>query len=318
MNKNIYITSPSSDYELLDSGDGMKLERFGRVVVARPDPQALWRKGLPQTEWLKADAQFAKEGRKNNTKDSDAITDEGDEKGRWVTTPGVPEKWEIKYGDVTMGIKLTPFKHTGLFPEQLSNWKWSADLIRSAVTNGYKGSAEDGSPVVLNLFGYTGGATLSASVAGAHVTHVDASKAAITWANDNASVSGLKEKPIRWILEDAAEFVKREVRRGRRYDAVIMDPPSFGRGSKGEIWKIEEDFLPLVEDCFKLLSDKPLFFIINGYAAGYSSIAYENNLKALVGRFGGSVEGGELVIQDTGPLGRLLPCGIVARWKNSL
>lgn len=308
MNKDIFITPISPDYELLDSGDGMKLERFGKIVVARPDPQALWKKSLEDSVWAKADARFAKE--KNTT------VGDSEEKGKWITTPGVPEKWNINYGDVTLGIKLTPFKHTGLFPEQLSNWQWSADILKKAIGAGYKGSAENGSPLVLNLFGYTGGASLSASRAGATVTHVDASKAAITWANDNAAASGLKEDPIRWILEDAAEFVKREVRRGNHYDAIIMDPPSFGRGAKGEIWKIEEGFLPLIEDCFKLLSENPLFFIVNGYAAGYSSIAYGNNLKGLVGRFGGSVESGELTIQESGPEKRLLPCGIVARWKN--
>lgn len=309
MSKEIFITPKSPDYELLDSGDGMKLERFGKIVVSRPDPQALWRKGLTDSDWAKADARFAKE--------KGVLTD-GEEKGRWLTTPGLPEKWDIKYGDVTMIIKLTPFKHTGLFPEQLSNWKWSYDLIQKAIKSGYKGSAEGELPAVLNLFGYTGGASLEAAVAGAHVTHVDASKAAITWANDNAEASGLKEKPIRWILEDAAGFVKREVRRGKKYDAIIMDPPSFGRGAKGEIWKIEEDFLNLLEDCFKLLSDKPLFFIINGYAAGYSALAYENNLKGLIGRFGGSLECGELTIEESGREMRLLPCGIVARWKNEL
>lgn len=304
--KEIFVAPKSNDYELLDSGDSFKLERFGKVVISRPDPQALWRKSLPQSEWLKADAQFAK----------DKGSDGEDEKGKWVVTPGVPEKWDIQYGDIKLGIKLTPFKHTGLFPEQLSNWTWSADLIKKAISDGYKGSNDDGKVSVLNLFGYTGGATLSAANAGAAVTHVDASKAAVTWANDNSVLSGLKDNPIRWILEDAAEFVKREIRRGKKYDAIIMDPPSFGRGAKGEVWKIEEGFLPLLEDCFKLLSDKPLFFIVNGYAAGYSSIAYENNLKALVGRFGGDIESGELTIQESGSQKRLLPCGIVSRWKH--
>lgn len=317
MTKEIFITPKSKDYELLDSGDGFKLERFGKIVISRPDPQALWRKSLSDSAWAKADARFAKEKNMGGGGAGVAgVTSDSDEKGKWIVTPGVPEKWNIKYGDVVFGIKLTPFKHTGLFPEQLSNWKWSGDIIREAIKKGHKGSAENGSPAVLNLFGYTGGATLSAAAAGASVTHVDASKAAITWANENAAASDLKDKPVRWILEDAAAFVKREVRRGRRYDAIIMDPPAFGRGAKGEIWKIEENFLPLIEDCFKLLSDNPLFMIINGYAAGYSAIAYENNLKALLGRFGGSVESGELTIEESSLERRLLPCGIVARWKN--
>ncbi len=296
MNLNIFITSADKDYELLDSGDGMKLERFGKMTVSRPDPQALWNKNLDEATWAKADARFIKAA-------------DSDEKGKWVMTPGIPEKWPMRHGGVTMEIKLTPFKHTGIFPEQLTNWTWASDLIKKEIKN---------RPIsILNLFGYTGGASLSAAAAGAEVTHVDASKAAITWANENAEASGLKDAPIRWILEDAAEFVKREVRRGRHYDAVIMDPPSFGRGAKGEIWKIEEDFLPLVDNCFKLLSDKPLFFIINGYAAGYSAIAYENNLKALKERFGGTLESGELALEESNGSHRLLPCGIVSRWKSA-
>ena len=306
MQLHTFTTKASPDYELLDSGEGMKLERYGKVVIARPDPQALWPKKLSEAKWAAADARFTK---------GDGRTDDAEEgeRGKWIMTPGMPEKWNISYGEIQMAVKLTPFKHTGLFPEQLSNWQWSADIIREAM----KGRTAENVPAVLNLFGYTGGASLSAVLAGAAVTHVDASRAAITWANENAEISGLTEKPIRWMLEDAALFVKREVRRGKKYDAIIMDPPSFGRGAKGEIWKIESDLLPLLDDCFKLLSDAPLFFIINGYAAGYSPIAYDNNLQVLKNRFGGLIESGELTIEESGPAKRLLPCGIVSRWKRS-
>lgn len=209
----------------------------------------------------------------------------------------------IDFGGLKLQIKLSPFKHTGLFPEQIVNWQWMEEVLR-----------DKKNVKVLNLFGYTGGASLICAKAGAEVTHVDASKSAITWANENAKLSGLEEKPIRWILDDALAFVKKEVRRGAKYDAIVMDPPSFGRGAKGEVWKIEEGFLDLMNDCFKLLSENPLFFVLNGYSAGYSAIAYEENLKPLVDRFGGEVESGELAIRDSH--NHLLPCGIVARWKK--
>jgi 23S rRNA (cytosine1962-C5)-methyltransferase len=303
MNTKIFTTTPQKEYALIDSGDGMKLERYGNVVIARPDPQVLWRKSLPEKEWMKVDAYFSK--------DSERVRGDEEERGKWVISrPGLPEIWPISFGDLIMNIKLTPFKHTGLFPEQHNNWMWCRDLIKKEVKEGRK-------PTVLNLFGYTGGASLSAALGGAEVTHVDASRVAVTWANDNAKSSGLSEAPIRWMLDDAYAFVKRELRREKKYDAIIMDPPAFGRGAKGEIWKIEEHFLPLFEDCLKLLSDTPLFVVLNGYAAGYSPIAYENNLKSIIERFGGEVESGELALQEEGPQKRLLPCGIVSRWKRS-
>lgn len=244
--------------------------------MSRPDPQALWPTDLKN--W-KFDAEF---------------------KDDWNKTI---EPWVIDFGGLKLQIKLSPFKHTGLFPEQIVNWQWMEEVLR-----------DKKNVKVLNLFGYTGGASLICAKAGAEVTHVDASKSAITWANENAKLSGLEEKPIRWILDDALAFVKKEVRRGAKYDAIVMDPPSFGRGAKGEVWKIEEGFLDLMNDCFKLLSENPLFFVLNGYSAGYSAIAYEENLKPLVDRFGGEVESGELAIRDSH--NHLLPCGIVARWKK--
>lgn len=283
----ITIENFGKDYALLDSGEGEKLERFGSVVLSRPDPQALWRKSLPESEWKKADASFSR---------SEASAE-------WAYKNGKLEKWSIDFAGLKLWIKPTAFKHTGLFPEQAANWDWMRNIIK-----GNEGID------ILNLFGYTGGATLACAQAGAKVVHVDGSKSAITWARENADLSGLAEKPVRWILEDAPTFVGRELKRGNKYDAIIMDPPAFGHGANKEIWRIEEHFLSLVEDCIKLLKDKPLFFIINGYSAGYSAIAYENVLKVLVEKFGGSIEIGELTLPEE--KGRLLPCGIFARWTR--
>lgn len=290
----ILATPPSQDFELLDSGEGEKLERYGTVTLARPDPQALWPKQLSKTRWQDAHCTFK--------------SAEGGKSGGWRVKMGVSKQWQIQFSGLklTFKIVLSPFKHVGLFPEQYSNWKWITEKI-----------TESKRPIsVLNLFGYTGGATLAASGAGAEVVHVDGSKAAIAWAKENAELSGLSGKPIRWIEDDAKKFVDREIRRGNKYDAIIMDPPAFGHGAKGEIWKIEENLLPLIEAASKLLSDQPLFFIINGYSAGYSAIAYENNLKEILKRFGGVIESGELTLQESGTEGRLLPCGIFARWSR--
>ena len=283
----IVITEPSADYELLDSGEGEKLERYGAVLLRRPDPQALWQKsdaGL----WKGAHGNFVREGRD----------------GKWTFTKAVPEKWTINLADLTFNIRPTAFKHTGIFPEQAPNWTWMRHSIRGA------GRAIS----VLNLFGYTGGASLACAQAGAKVCHVDASKASIGWAKDNAELSRLSDKPIRWIVDDAKAFVKRELRRGNRYDAIIMDPPAFGRGPEGDVWQIEDDFVSFVEACKQLLSEQPLFFAINGYASGYSQLAYRYNLTGLIKQFGGRMESGELTIRESKG-GRLLPCGIFARWS---
>ncbi len=288
---NIVITTESSDYELLDSGDGEKLERFGSVVLSRPDPQALWKKNLPESEWKKADFEFSR-------------TEAG---GEWKSRKGKElQKWDINFGGLKLGIRPTAFKHTGLFPEQSANWDWMRNIISSSGKKDVN---------VLNLFAYTGGATLACAQAGAKVVHIDGSKSAVQWARDNAELSGLSEKPIRWILEDARVFVGREVKRGNRYDAIIMDPPAFGHGANKEIWKIEEHFMTLIEECIQLLSDEPLFFVVNGYSAGYSAIAYENALEGLVKKYGGRIEIGELTLEETGSK-RLLPCGIFARWNR--
>lgn len=289
----ILTTKPSKDYELLDSGDGEKLERYGKVTVSRPDPQALWKKRLPDSVWEKADAIFTREK----------------EDAGWKIKPGTPERWQIELGGLKFWIRPTSFKHTGIFPEHVGNWDWIREKIQNAEFR-----MQNHEVNVLNLFGYTGGATLAAAEAGASVCHVDGSKVAVNWARENAELSGLKDKPIRWILDDARDFVKREIKRGRKYDGIIMDPPAFGHGPKRELWKIEDDFLPFLDLCREAMTDKPLFFLINGYASGYSAIAYENNLRGLFGDEG-KIEIGELTIEERDN-GRLLPCGIFARWSS--
>lgn len=323
----IFITEPQADYELLDSGLNYKLERYGRFVLSRPDPQALWPTNRQSVKWQSADAEFKKEDESGDAGERGSWhvnkkKDKGDIQGIKKSQPEdledpskAMEKWSINFGGLRLQIKLSPFKHTGLFPEQLSNWQFMEKIIQDEVVSGARTE-----PIkVLNLFGYTGGASLICAKAGAEVTHVDASKSAITWANENAELSGLSDKPIRWILDDALAFVKKEIRRGVKYDAIVMDPPSYGRGAKGELWKIEEGFLDLVEGAYELLSDKPLFFVLNGYSAGYSAMAYAQNLEVLKTKHGGSIEFGELAIQESkgaaNEAGRLLPCGIVARWK---
>lgn len=288
----IDITKPQEEYELLDSGEGEKLERFGSFVLRRPDPQALWKKSLIPKEWANASASFLRSG---NT-------------GKWQFKEGVPKEWQIEYGGLKLNISPTPFKHTGLFPEQLPNWQWTENKIKERRANGADVS-------ILNLFGYTGGASLACAKAGAQVCHVDASKSAIAWARDNAVASGLVEAPIRWILEDAYEFVRKEIKRGKKYDGIIMDPPAFGHGPNGEVWKIEEQFIAFLDDVKKLLSDNPLMLLVNGYASGYSSVAYKQNLTDLVERYGGTIEDGELAIKEKNSE-RLLPSGIFARWSS--
>lgn len=285
----ILVTQPSVGYELLDSGGGEKLERFGNIIVARPDPQSLWQKNLSPTEWQKADATFS--GQKEN--------------GGWSAKKNFSDRWQINFGGLDLWLKLSAFKHVGLFPEQLSNWEWCTNLIKNS---GRKIS-------VLNLFAYTGAATLAALKAGAEVCHLDASKTAINWAKDNTLLSGLEQASVRWIVDDALAFLKREVKRGHFYDAIIMDPPAFGHGPNNELWKIEKNFLELVNLCFRLTSKNPLFVLMNGYASGYSAIAYQNNLLLWQNKFGGQIEVGELTIAESNGQ-RLLPAGIFARFHS--
>jgi 23S rRNA (cytosine1962-C5)-methyltransferase len=311
-NPKILITKPAADYALVDSGAGEKLERFGVFTLARPDPQALWAKSAPAEVWQKAQGVFSRETVKGeNAEEGKAKS----EKSFWKMKAGLPEKWQIALGGLRFWIKPSSFKHVGVFPEQVGNWDWLRDVIAKNKSAGAKSAAGAEKISVLNLFGYTGGATLAAAQAGAEVCHVDGSKTAITSAKENAEISELSGKPIRWILDDVLVFVKREVKRGKKYDGIIMDPPIFGRGPDGEIWKIEENLLPLVELCKQIMSPKPLFFLINGYAAGYSAIALQNILKKLTENSGGEIETGELTIEEE-KTGRLLPAGIFGRWQN--
>ena len=256
--------------------------------MVRPDPQALWEKGDSSIMWGTADATFVRKG----------------EKGMWhFAKSDMAHEWPIQYGGLTFLIRPTAFKHVGLFPEQRANWEWMMPLLE-----GKKAS-------VLNLFAYTGGATLAAAKAGASVTHVDASKTAVEWARENTRLSGLDGAPVRWIIDDVMKYVEREIKRGTKYDAVILDPPAFGHGPKDELWKIERDLVPLMKKCRVLLSDSPLFVLMNGYAAGYSHLAFEHLLEPLVRERGGTVEGGELTLTETNAFKRSLPCGIYARWS---
>lgn len=280
------VVQAEHGYELIDSGEGMKLERYGDIVLARPDPQALWKKSQSEQKWLHAHASYSRKGKE----------------GEWRITPGTPQSWTIEYGGVSLIIKPTSFKHTGLFPEQRAHWDWSRSLIQKRGT-GVK---------VLNLFGYTGGASCAAAQAGAQVTHVDASKVAVSWARDNAKQSGLEHAPIRWIIDDVFAFVKREIKRGNTYDLIIMDPPAFGRGPKGELWKIEEGFVSLISDVEQLLSPHPLGVLVSGYAAGYSHHSFENVLYTIAEKRGGQVTSGEIALKES-QSNRLLSCGIFAR-----
>lgn len=287
-NPNILAVCPDDQYALLDSGDGEKLEKYGQYILSRPDPQALWRKRMSSKEWNKADAVFLRDGKSTE----------------WKIKPNVPKKWAVELQGLKFWVKPTSFKHTGLFPEQSSNWYWLSGIILAS-----KKPLE-----VLNLFGYTGGATLACAKAGAKVTHVDSSKVAVTWARENAELNGLQDKPIRWIIEDTVKFVKREIKRGHKYDGIIMDPPAFGHGAQGEMWKIEENFLDLLDLCKQLFPEKPSFILINGYSSGYSAIAYENALCEITENCG-EIEKGALTIREQ-KTERLLPCGIFARWRD--
>ncbi len=285
----MWISDQWNDYELIDCSRGEKLERWGGHILVRPDPQAIW--GTPRTrkEWKHPDARYARSSTGG---------------GQWEFK-NVPARWTVDYKGLTFNIKPMNFKHTGLFPEQAANWDFAMDLIRKA-----------GRPIsVLNLFAYTGGATVACAAAGASVCHVDAAKGMVAWAKENAKSSGLEDKPIRWIVDDCAKFVEREIRRGRKYDAVIMDPPSYGRGPSGEIWRLEENLWPFVELVAQVLSDAPLFFIINSYTTGLAPSVLTYILESLVTKkHGGHTESDELGLPVTDS-GLALPCGATGRWS---
>ena len=284
----MWISERWKDYELIDCGGGEKLERWGKYILVRPDPQAIWNTPRTDPRWRKPDARYARSATGG---------------GQWAKKD-VPERWTVDYGELTFNIKPMNFKHTGLFPEQAANWDFCQKAIRSA-----------GRPInVLNLFAYTGGATVACSAAGASVCHVDAAKGMVAWAKENAKSSGLEERPIRWIVDDCGKFAEREIRRGRTYDGIIMDPPSYGRGPSGEIWKLEENLWPFVEMVSKLLSDEPLFFLINSYTTGLAPSVLTYILETLVTkRYGGHTESQELGLAVSSN-GLALPCGATGRW----
>lgn len=282
-----------SEYELLDSAGGEKLERWGKYILRRPDPQAVW-SGKDAKEWKSASAIY----HRSNTGG-----------GHWEYVNPLPDRWQIHYKNLTFNIKPMNFKHTGLFPEQASNWDWFYELIKNS----------DRKIRVLNLFAYTGAASVAALAAGAAVTHVDAAKGMVLWAKENINSSGYKDADIRYIVDDVSKFVAREYRRGKKYDAIIMDPPSYGRGPSGEVWKIENELYPLVCECMKILSDRPLFFLINSYTTGLGACVLENILKLTVKkRFGGYVSADELGIPMSAKNGLCLPCGISGRWQEKI
>lgn len=279
------------DYRIIDTSDGEKLEKWGNISLVRPDPQIIWKTDKKDPLWRNADGHYHRSNQGG---------------GKWEFRRRLPDGWTVNYKELTFNIKPTGFKHTGLFPEQAVNWDFMAEKIRAS------GRGIN----VLNLFAYTGGATLACAAAGASVCHVDASKGMVQWARENAAASGLSEKPIRWIVDDCEKFVAREIRRGRKYDAVIMDPPSYGRGSNGEIWKLENSVYDLVKLCSEILSDKPLFFLINSYTTGLSPSVMGYILgSTLTDRFGGRVTFDEIGLPVLST-GMTLPCGSTAIWEK--
>ncbi|MDE1919203.1 MAG: class I SAM-dependent methyltransferase [Patescibacteria group bacterium] len=310
-------TQPWGDYELLDSGDGMKLERFGDVVVARPETQALWSKLRPEL-WKTAHAEFAFHEKKGEWHVKKSVPAKAPVAGARPTTSFAGrdgESWQISWNAVRLLVRLTGFKHTGLFPEQAPNWQWLSERCRDIVHPASDvGHSMSHMPQVLNLFGYTGVASLAAGHAGAFVTHVDASKQSLDWAHENARLSEIPEGRIRWMLDDALAFAKREARRGAKYDGIILDPPAFGRGAKGEVWKIEENLPALLASLKELLSEKSgSFFLLNGYAAGYAPRSFAQAVESAFGEIGG--ECGELLIRESASE-RVVPAGIYVRFAR--
>ena len=284
----MWIANQWKDYEVLDTSSGEKLERWGNYLLIRPDPQVIWSAPKKHPGWKHCSGHYHRSSKGG---------------GEWEFFD-LPDQWTIRYNNLTFALKPFSFKHTGLFPEQAVNWDWFSSLIRKA-----------GRPVkVLNLFAYTGGATIAAASAGAAVTHVDASKGMVAWAKENAVLSGLKDSPIRYLVDDCVKFVEREIRRGNHYDAIIMDPPSYGRGPKGEIWKIEDSIHSLIHLCAQLLSDKPLFFLVNSYTTGLQSAVLTYLISLELKNLRGTVISDEIGL-PVSSTGLVLPCGASGRWS---
>lgn len=285
----MWIADQWKDYEVLDTSTSEKLERWKDYLLIRPDPQVLWKTPKDNPGWKKPNGHYHRSSKGG---------------GEWEFF-SLPQQWQINYGELTFNLKPFSFKHTGIFPEQAVNWDWFSKKIEKA-----------NRPIkVLNLFAYTGGATLAAAHAGATVTHVDASKGMVSWAKENAEASGLGQSPIRWIVDDCIKFVEREIRRGNRYDGIIMDPPSYGRGPKGEIWKIEDSIYDFIKLCANLLSDDPLFFLVNSYTTGLNPSVMTYMIGTELKKFGGIVTGDEIGLPVTST-GLILPCGASGRWES--
>lgn len=286
------IANNWKDYEIIDMANGEKLERWKEIILVRPDPQIIWKcKSFPK-KWNSINAKYNRSSTGG---------------GSWEYKKRVPNNWQVNYKNLTFNIKPMGFKHTGLFPEQAANWDWMIKKIKDSKRE----------IKVLNLFAYTGGATVACSYAGAQVCHVDSSKGMVAWAKENISSSGLQDRPVRYIVDDVVKFVNREIRRGNKYDAIIMDPPSYGRGANGEVWQFEENICDLVELCTSVLSDNPLFFLINSYTTGISSTVLENILNLNIAKkYNGKVTSGEIGLPMTNSK-LILPCGIFGRWENN-
>ncbi len=292
----MWLADQWNDYEVIDCSKGEKLERWGDYLLVRPDPQVIWDTPKKENGWRKMNGHYHRSSKGG---------------GEWEFFQ-LPKEWTIQYSlpinkKLTFHLKPFSFKHTGLFPEQAANWNWFSQLIADAVSKGRQVK-------VLNLFAYTGGATLAAAAAGASVTHVDASKGMVTWAKENAISSGLKDAPIRWLVDDCVKFVEREIRRGNHYDAIIMDPPSYGRGPKGEIWKIEESVYPLIRLCSQILTDNPLFFLINSYTTGLQPAVLSYMISTVLGTANGTVTASEIGLPVSSN-GLVLPCGASGRYE---
>lgn len=292
----MWLADQWNDYEVIDCSKGEKLERWGDYLLVRPDPQVIWDTPKKEKGWRKMNGHYHRSSKGG---------------GEWEFFQ-LPKEWTIQYSlpinkKLTFHLKPFSFKHTGLFPEQAANWNWFSQLIADAVSKGRQVK-------VLNLFAYTGGATLAAAAAGASVTHVDASKGMVTWAKENAISSGLKDAPIRWLVDDCVKFVEREIRRGNHYDAIIMDPPSYGRGPKGEIWKIEESVYPLIQLCSQILTDNPLFFLINSYTTGLQPAVLSYMINTVLGTANGTVTASEIGLPVSSN-GLVLPCGASGRYE---